>query len=240
MGSIDRMEKLFVDNLNDCTHSYDSANVKRIVNTIKQKENACSIPLYRTPERDQIIEFSVPYQIVLSNALIVLESQIGKFKPFMNKDGTISLEAVIKKDYRIGIAKGRVYRGIIDEVLKKYKNDPHIVEHVSQSMVTNLTMMLVAGRIDGLIGYPFEAQYVAKTMEKKTSIISIPIAGMEPYGLTSVGCSKTEKGKEIVKRLNNIIMKNRTTPEFMDFQEYWLNPLTIKRFREYTIKEFKK
>ncbi len=77
-------------------------------------------------------------------------------------------------------------------------------------------------------------------MENKISITSIPIAGMDQYGLTVVGCSKTEKGKELIKKLNAIIMEYRMTPEFIGFHEYWLDPSALKRHREYTIKEFKK
>jgi uncharacterized protein (TIGR02285 family) len=97
---------------------------------------------------------------------------------------------------------------------------------------------MVEGRIDALIAYPMEAQYVAKTM--KLQVLSLPVLGMDDYGLTSVGCSKTEKGKEIIRRLNTIIMENRTKPEFMDFTGHWLDPSALERHRKYTTKEFKK
>lgn len=241
MGTGDRFERFLITQLTDCTHNHDSANWERIVQTIKQKDNTCCVALYKTPEREEFIEFSVPYQIVPSNALIVLESRKNEFEKLINKEGYIALEETIKKGFHIGVAKGRVYRGIIDEVLIKYRNDPRIIEQSSsQNMVSNLVKMMIAGRIDGLIAYPFESQYVAKTMENGVSIVSIPIAGMDGYGLNTVGCSKTEKGKEIVKRLNMIITKYRTTPEFMDFLGYWLDPSALKRFRASTIKEFKK
>jgi len=241
MGAINRTETFFQNHLKDCTHSDDGANYKRIVMMMKQKENACCIALYKTPEREKFVEFSIPYRVVLSNALIILEAQKSKFEPFINTEGAISLERLIKEGYRIGVAKGRVYRGIIDEILKRNKNDPCIIEHTaSENVVGSLIRMMAANRIDALIGYPSEAQYVAKAMENTTSIISIPIAGMADYGLTPVGCSKTEKGKNIIKKLNSIIMKYRMTPEFLDHEGYWLDPAALKRFREYSIKEFKK
>ncbi|MBA4417368.1 MAG: hypothetical protein C0392_05605 [Syntrophus sp. (in: bacteria)] len=241
MGSVDRTEEFFKNHLKDCTHITDGANYERIVMLMKQKEDACCIALYKNPEREKFVEFSIPYRVVLSNALIILESQKGKFEPFIDNEGHIPLEGLIKKGYRIGVAKGRVYRGIIDEVLNKYKGDPRIIEHTaSQNMVGSLIGMMTANRIDATIGYPSEAQYVAKTMDNKTRIISIPISGMADYGLTPVGCSKTEKGKMIIKRLNSIIMKYRMTPEFLDHEGYWLDSSGLKRFQEYSIKEFKK
>jgi uncharacterized protein (TIGR02285 family) len=241
MGTIDRMERFFADHLKDCTYSYDSGNYERILRMIKRKENACSIPLYKTPEREEFIEFSIPYQIVMSNSLITLDSSKKKLAPFINSEGYISLDEMINKGYRIGVAKGRVYRGVIDQIIEKYKNDPRLIEHVSPgNMVDSLMKMMVEGRIDALIAYPMEAQYVAKTMEHKTTIVSIPIAGMDDYGLTSVGCSKTEMGKKIIGRLNSIIMEHRTSPEFMDFTEHWLDPSALERHRKFTTKEFRK
>lgn len=241
MGQGDRFEKFLTTQLSGCIHSFDSANWERIVHTMKQKDNACCVALYKTPEREEFIEFSIPYQIVLSNALIIVDSRKHEFDKLINKEGYIALEEALKKGFRIGVAKGRVYRGVIDEILIKYRNDPRIIEQSSShNMVGNLIKMMVANRIDGLIAYPFEAQYVAKTMGIGGSIVSIPIAGMDSYGLNTIGCSKTEKGKEIIKNLNAIIMQYRTTPDFMDFMGYWLEPSALKRFRAYTIKEFKK
>jgi len=241
MGAIDRTEMFFKYHLKDCTHNADGANYERIVAMMKQKDNVCCVALYKNPEREKFVEFSIPYRVVLSNALIILESQKGKFEPFINNEGQISLEALIKKGFRIGVAKGRVYRGTIDEVLNKYKGNPNIIEHTStQNMVGSLIAMMAANRIDATIGYPSEAQYVAKTMDNKTNIISIPVSGMTDYGLTPVGCSKTEKGKEIIKRLNAIIMKYRLAPEFLDHEGHWLDQSGLKRFQEYSIKEFKK
>lgn len=239
MGTIDRMEHFFADHLKDCTHSYDSGNYDRILRMIKRKENACSIPLYITPERKEFIEFSLPYQIVMSNSLITLDSTQKRLEPFINRDGYISLEEMITKGYRIGVAKGRVYRGSIDQIIEKHKNDPRIVEHISPgNMVDSLMKMMVEGRIDALIAYPMEAQYVAKTM--KLQVLSLPILGMDDYGLTSVGCSKTEKGKEIIRRLNTIILEHRTKPDFMDFTEHWLDQSGLERHRKFTAKEFGK
>jgi uncharacterized protein (TIGR02285 family) len=238
-GTIDRMERFFADHLKDCTHSYDSGNYERILKMIKRKENACSIPLYITPERKEFIEFSLPYQIVMSNSLITLDSTKKKLQPFINSDGYISLDEMINKGYRIGVAKGRIYRGIIDQIIEKHKNDSRIVEQISPgNMVDSLMKMMVEGRIDALIAYPMEAQYVAKTMNLQ--VLSLPVLGMDDYGLTSVGCSKTEKGKEIIRQLNTIILKNRTKPEFMDFTEHWLDPSALERHRKFTAKEFGK
>lgn len=241
MGTGQRTTLFFINQLKDCDHVLNSANVARVISTMKQYENACHASLYPTPEREKFIEFTIPVRITLSNALIILDSQRDRFKPFLNAKGHISLEDLIKNGFRIGIAKGRVYRGIIDATLKKYKNNRHIIEHPGlEDAVGKLVRMMVAGRIDALLGYPAEAHYVARTLESTTKVRSIHITGMDEYGLSYAGCSKTERGKAIVKRLNAIILKHRTTPQFMDFVEHWLDTDEVKRLRGYVAKEFGK
>jgi len=237
MGTIERMEAFFKAQLTGCLHHYENGNYERILRMIKKKENACCVPLYKTPERERFIEFSIPYQIVLSNALIIMESDRKKFKPFIGPDGKVALEDLLAKGYRVGVAKGRIYRGVIDQTIDKYRNTPSLVEHdSSEQMIDSLMAMMENGRIDALIAYPIEAQYVAKSIGMKA--LSLPIAGMDDYGLTSVGCSKTKAGKEIIKKLDALILKYRTTPSFMDYTEHWLDPSALERHRTFTRKEF--
>lgn len=236
-GTIDRMETFFEEKLKNCRHSFESGNYERILRMIKKKENACCIPLYKTPEREQFIKFSIPYQIVLSNALIIMEADRKKFKPFIGPDGKVALEDLLAKGYRVGVAKGRIYRSVIDQTIDKYRNTPSVVEHDSpEQMIDSLVAMMGNGRIDALIAYPWEAQYVAKA--KGVKVLSLPIVGMDDYGLTSVGCSKTKAGKEIIKKLDALILKYRTTPSFMNYTEHWLDPSALERHRTFTQNEF--
>jgi uncharacterized protein (TIGR02285 family) len=236
-GTIDRMEAFFEKNLTKCKHHFESGNYERIIRMIKKKENACCIPLYRTPEREQFIEFSIPYHIVLSNALIIEESSRREIEPFIDQNGKVDLEALLAKGYRVGVAKGRIYRGVIDQIINKYRNTASVVEHDSpQQMVDSLIAMMINNRVNAVIAYPLEGQYVARSMGIK--VVSLPVIGMDDYGLTSVGCSKTETGKEIIRQLNAVIIKHRLTPKFMDFAEHWLDPSAIERYRTFTRKEF--
>ena len=236
-GTIDRMEAFFAEQMKDCRHDYESGNYERIMWMIRKKNAACSVPLYITPEREEFIAFSVPYQIVLSNALIVSGTSRVKLASFLNRDGQIDLDALLDRGFRVGIAKGRVYRGIIDRTIAKYRNTPSIVEHDGpEEMIGSLISMMAGGRIDALVAYPMEAQYVANGM--KIEVYSLPVAGMDDFGLTSVGCSKTKEGMEIIQKLNTIILKHRTTPEFMSFTEQWLDPAALERHRTFTRQAF--
>ena len=137
----------------------------------------------------------------------------------------------------LSIAKGRVYREIIDRTIAKYRYTPSIVEHDGpEEMIGTLMSMMADGRIDALVAYPMEAQYVANGM--KIEVFSLPVAGMDDFGLTSVGCSKTKEGMEIIQKLNTIILKHRTKPEFMSFTEQWLDPAARERHRPFTRQAF--
>ena len=113
------------------------------------------------------------------------------------------------------------------------------MEHAShKEMVNKLLEMLIAGRIDALIGYPFEGMLAARSMPKTPRIVSLHVEGMPRFAFSYAGCSKSEKGKEIVRQLNEILLKYRKTPEFMDIIEHWMDEEAVKRFREDTEREF--
>ncbi len=237
MGIMDRTENFLAQHLKDCTHTYESANYERIIRMMKYKDNACGIPLYRTPEREQFVEFSIPYRVVIPNAVITLAASRKKMAPYINDKGYIDLERMIAAGHRIGVAQGRVYRGIIDETLTKYKDDPRIiVQPNAENMVDSMVKMMLQGKIDALIAYAYEGQYAGRMTNLK--VVSIPVAGMDDYGLSMMGCAKTDQGREIIRRVNEIILKYRTSPEFMSFVEQWLDPSAREQFRKFTHKEF--
>lgn len=168
MGIVDCMEKNFEKYLNECKHIYINANYEKIMTMLQHRDNICSAALYRSSEREKFTEFSIPFTIAIANELIIIESNLNKLKPFLNTKGAVKLEDLIKTGFRIGVVKSRVYRSIIDEILKKYKNNQSIIEHTgSQNVIDSLINMMEAGRIDAVIGYSFEAQYVVKTIGKK-------------------------------------------------------------------------
>jgi uncharacterized protein (TIGR02285 family) len=72
--------------LPEYTHTELIANFKRIIVELKQGENVCCPSLYKTPDREAFIAFSIPAVVVLPNVVIAKKEQKGLFQPYLNPE----------------------------------------------------------------------------------------------------------------------------------------------------------
>lgn len=93
--------------------------------------------------------------------------------------------------------------------------------------------MMHRGRLDYIIGYPIEGQFLNKALGGKSTIESFPIEGMPDYFLGYIGCPKNEWGKEVITKINAVLQSHRNTPEYHAAYEFWLDENSIKRYREF-------
>ena len=114
----------------------------------------------------------------------------------------------------------------------KYKNHKNIIVLYDQNLSNNLFELMVAGRIDYIIGYPYEGQYYSKISDME-DVVCLPIEGMPDYLLGYVGFPKNEWGKAIIAKINPIIKSNRNTPAYHSAYEFWLDEISINRYRQY-------
>ena len=93
--------------------------------------------------------------------------------------------------------------------------------------------MLFAGRVDYLMGYPIEAQYVAEKLGKRDELLFYPVAETEKkFTIGHVGCPDTEWGRQVIDNINRILRDYREDPAFVSFYENWLGDDTKQRYRE--------
>jgi uncharacterized protein (TIGR02285 family) len=233
-GPCDLATALLIDKLDDYKNIVMLSNYKRTLSALKQQKKVGSAVLLKTPEREKFIEFSIPYIVLLPNGIVLLKSQVGKFKPYINKKGYISLEKTItESNLKAGISSGRKYSGIIDKVLKEYKNNENIYVNHKIPIIKPLLILMLKGRLDYILCYPNEARYYAKQLGENEKIVWLPLEGMPKHTLCYVGFPKNEWGKNIINKINPILMKHRNTPEFHNSYESWLDEVSKKRYREY-------
>lgn len=232
-GYFDRLEELIIANLPDYNYQVIIANAKRIMKELKEQKKAGCAALIKTPEREKFIDFSSPALMVLPNGVIILKSQEAKFKPFLNESGEIDLDRLLgTSELTLGISTGRRYSGSIDEILKKHSERKNIYTRFGNDLTEGLISMMIANRIDFILGYPTEVFYFMDMMKIKKDIKYIPVIGMEKFSFGHIGFPKNQWGKEIISKINVILEKHRSTPAFLSFYEKWLNKDTIVYYRK--------
>ncbi|WP_319544019.1 TIGR02285 family protein [uncultured Pseudodesulfovibrio sp.] len=232
------LERLIRDNLSDYSHSYRTANYSRILEQIRTT-NACCVALLRNSEREKYIEYSLPTMIALSNGIFIESERIDEFKPFIDEYGYISIKDLFhNSEFNMGVSKGRIYGGAIDEILNKYHDSMKIHIRSGDDVLRGLVEMMKEGRkIDYVIGYPHEINWLnyIRMLEGDLSFMSIkfiPIKEMPKYVISQIGCSKNEWGKKVIRRINKLL-GGKYIQEYKERYQRFLPPEAIKIHERY-------
>ncbi len=241
-GYNDLQVNMLINRLDNYEAKYRTANFKRIVQQIQKQEKACCASLIKKPEREIFMEFSIPWRVSFNNGIIFNKADRNKFASYIDKNGIISLKRIIDDgNLKLGISHGRSYKKEIDQIIDKVRKSEHVVEQAGQDVFQGLLYMLRKGRVDYILGYPHEAQYIASKMGKAEYFSFHTMAEIaKPYTIAYVGCPKNQWGKAVIKAANKIIKEIRVTPEFLGFYESYLDEDSKKAYKKMAQDYFKK
>lgn len=231
-GYGDQITRIIQEGLTDYQHEEMVTNVTRHFYKFKQGEKVCSVGLFRTPEREEFMHFSMPSFLTLPAVIIIRKDALPQFAG----QTTVRLVDLLKNTtITLGLAKDRSYGVSVDEVLKQYRGSSSTVEVSGPELSLSLFKMLMKGRLDGILGLPEEALYQAEQLGIRDQLMTLSIEenlnGYEAW-LSSVGCSKNAWGKAIIDRINAVLLAQRPTERYRAAYERWLDPNAIEQYRK--------
>lgn len=231
-GYGDVIAEIIRENLTGYTHETITTNITRHFYAFKQGEKVCSIGLYRTPEREEFMHFSIPSFLTLPAVIIIKADQ---YQAFGGRPTVRLTDILTDEDLVIGISKDRSYGAATDQVLQQYAGNANVVEFSGQELSLNLFRMLMMNRLDGLIGLPEEALYQAEQLWIRDELMTLTIEeNDQDYSnwLSAVGCSKNEWGAQIIAEINEILLSQRPGTRYRGAYERWLDPHSIATYRK--------
>jgi len=230
-GYGDVITRIIQSHLVEYEHTEMTTNIIRHFYKFKQGDKVCSVGLFRTPERETFMYFSIPSFLTLPAVIIIKKESLPRF----GGKTTVRLADVLSdKNMVIGLSKDRSFGIDTDAILDKYRKEGSTLEIAGQELTHNLFKMLMKGRLDGIIGLPEEVLHQAEQMGIRDQLITLTIEeNQTSYDswLTSVGCSKTPWGKEVIDKINAILIKQRPTERYRAAYERWLDPGAIEQYR---------
>lgn len=221
-GIVDGVVAMYVERLPEYEHRFVHANMPRILGMMKAGGNVCYAGLFKTPEREQFIQFSIPNLITMSNGVVVAR---GRARSLVGQGQEVSLEELLrKKDLTLGVTQGRAYGGRLDELLSGASPDsPNIVVRAGQDSLLGLLRMLGAGRIDYCLGFPWEVPYVAKHGGLAEFFDIVPISETKDarWVKNYIGCPRNEWGIELIRKIDGVLRTVMPTEAHMQHQLKW-------------------
>ena len=237
-GYEDVITDILKENLPEYSHDEMTSNISRHYYNFKQGQKVCNVGLYKTAEREEFLYFSTPSFFTLPTVLVIKKDKFANF----GGSKTVRLDALLQNGkITIGRATNRSYGKYVDTILDKYKDQGKIIAFEGEELSRNFFQMLKLDRLDALISLPEEAIYQAEMLDFKDEIMTLTIeenqVGYESW-FSYVGCSKTEWGKIIIEKINQVLLVQRPTKRYREAYERWLDESSLESYRKLYDKVF--
>jgi uncharacterized protein (TIGR02285 family) len=137
-------------------------------------------------------------------------------------DKPVSFSKLLNK-YKliIGLAPNRSYGNKIDSIIKK--TDPkQVIYRPGMNVLAGLTHMLVRNRIDIVLGYPDEHEYIANKLGIKGKVISLQLEESPSYSEGYIGCSLNQQGQLNINLLELALQKIHKQNNYYQLLIRWL------------------
>jgi uncharacterized protein (TIGR02285 family) len=153
----------------------------------------------------------------------ILVIRIELAEKFQGKRGTLSLAKITQdKELEGVLIENRYYGSSIDKVLAQ--GQPNILRRVLAPVGKNTIQMVASKRADYTVEFNFVVESLRKEGKLSSTLFIAPIEE-EPDAMPMyVACSRTPEGLKVIQRIDEIVRKNVTTPEYREAILFGKNP----------------
>lgn len=237
-GISDVLGKMIQDEMSAWTHVANDSTLLEVNGRMRDGHQVCATTFIKTPTREKIMHFSIPFMIVPPNGITIRREDRRKFG-----DGTqlaqLTLAQLIEDpSLKLAFARGRAYGKQIDAVLDGTESKSHVYGRHGDDLYGSLFEMLLKGSTDYILGFPYEAVFRAHELGVEDQVMSLPIAESGAYVLSHIVCAKTEWGAGAVQAIDTAIRGLRTRDDYRQAIERWLDESLMTEFRKRYRQEF--
>lgn len=211
------------------------AQLPRIDRLLVNKENVCVANRIKTGQREKTNIFSLPLNLY-PGLRLYYRKDIGELPPSLLNDSRqlVSLPAFF--DYFpnkvLAVAKGRSFDQVINRQLMTLRPE-NLFNRAGEDSYGAIKDMMLMRRIDLFIDYPVEVNKLGGKKELLKSISSIELAGSAKYVLGHIACSQSATGREVIAKVNNILLGLYRSREFYQAHARYIEQADIGNFDKY-------
>lgn len=177
---------------------------------------------------------SAPHVLVAGHNIYIHKDNKAKFDTEISRDGSLSLNAVLKNPaLKLGVRGDLEFGPTLSPILREHKGKPNLVLQSGLSLADRLVQMLHRKRIDYFIEYNFVMRFVTdKLGAPMEDFIEIPITeNRTEYIRGAVECPDDVWGQAIIAQVNGIFHRLRNNEEFRALNKKWfVSPANEKEY----------
>lgn len=203
------------------------------------EELVCNPSSIKTSEREKIAYFTEAALITPIARVLMRKTDWQDRLKGVNK---LSITDYIDANNGVfGVVSQRSYGEKIDEVLAvSIASGKQIIQTYGEHGSRQLYEMLVHGRIDMMIEYPWVIAYFKKTLEAQPiEVVNLEIADFPRFSPAYVACSRNTAGKIVIDKLNKFIRKAVLEPGNRQRMSNWLDEKEAADFEKDYLEYFK-
>lgn len=220
-GIADAVTHLLQRHLTGYTHREELAEPATIMTRMKAGDHVCTAAYIKTAERERVMEFSLPDLLLPPNGVTVKRATVARLTG--DPSAAVSLAKLLaNQKLRVAVAVGRSY-GPLDGLLERTKSSPHVYWRHGDDIYRGLFDMLMRGSVDYVIGYPYEALYVARERGVEAQVMSLRLTELPDFTFAHVVCPRTAWGRAVIAQVNRALIVERPTREYRQAIERWLD-----------------
>jgi polar amino acid transport system substrate-binding protein len=227
-GIADVVTRRLQTHLTGYQHRAEVAEPAAIMTRLKAGDRVCSAAYIRTPEREKVLAYSLPDLILPPNGITIRRAALARF----GGGEPVSLARLLEdRQLRVAVAVGRSYGPALDTLLERHKASSHVYWRRGDDIYPGLFDMLARGSVDYVIGYPYEALYMARLRGLGQEVVNLPLLESREYTFAHVVCPRNAWGQRVVAAVDAALRVERPRPEYRQAIERWLDESLLEEFR---------
>lgn len=210
-------------------HTLVQMPVKRILESAKEGEHQLFYGMYKTPQRETFLQYSIPCRISTPTFMVVRKVDLQKF----GNGSKVSLQNVLEDKKKTFLYLQSVSFGKgIDELIKKYKGGENILTfYDTTDMLGKSLKLLLSNRIDCMLSLD-GTRYDAKKLGVADKIAYLSITEQNQYDVGYIIAPKNAWGNTIINQVNAILRKTIPTKTFFQYFIPLVDEAMIPKLRQ--------
>ncbi|MCE2572571.1 TIGR02285 family protein [Motilimonas eburnea] len=206
-------------------HDNRLGSIARMLSMAKNAQTVCS-SLLKTPEREALLVFSQPIQVLDTHRLYFLKRNQAKLESIIKQplSQAVSLELIMQHldQLNFAVAYGRSYGANRDRILKRYHDKMQV--STQYRLGSQFITRLLVGRLDFIIEYPWIIQYEQAEQDfNQQTLGSVAMTESGTQLNVHIGCAPTELGKEVIKAIDRVYQTHPDNP-LQRYADSWSRP----------------
>lgn len=211
-GIYDELIKLISGKIPEYKHETVQMNTDRVRAQWKLGRKVCHPSVIAGQGR---IEESVINSILLPHRIIANKATWN----VLNSDSVSLNQLLVDVRFQGGVTPGR-YTPELNDIVQRHADNNHLYTNPNYD---RLIEMLLLNRLDFIIEYPPIITYTARRMNLDNPTVSLGIEEISDMShiLVVVGCNQNDWGKAMIERINQILIEESQSPNFLESRLRW-------------------